>query len=354
MNRSRLLGFCAIVIGLALAVFGLWLLLKPAEYKAVVRFEMQPEVPTDPRAVAAYSQYFLETELPQIVSKAVLTNVIGELRLDAEWGRRYGAGKTPGMDEAFDLLRQRMSINASEGTMTVEISVTDDNPGEAARIANAIAAEYGEYRSECFSNEMELRDKKAEAGYEEETTNITEMEAHFAQLRQKIGPANAALLDEYFSTNGPAHADDEQRSLAGELYQQREAVQANPTDSVQNLKLERLLEQWCDARNELSNNQSNGAALAVRYADYYQTWMSLQWAKDKHEISKEEIEARKRPGGGKPLVYNITIIDPAVAPTSRVGPSRWLRVASLVCGLIMLGTGLYSLRSGASMQILIL
>src|ERR1700744_3811414 len=103
MCKNRFFGLCAVFVGLAFCIVGTWFLLKPAEYRATSRIKIVP-------AVTPENPHFIESDVHEILSKAVLTNVIKELRLDARWGRRYADGRTPGMDETFKLLLSRISI----------------------------------------------------------------------------------------------------------------------------------------------------------------------------------------------------------------------------------------------------
>lgn len=178
---SRLL---VLIIGLALCIGGLCLLLRPAEYRATVQIKIEPDIRDESGTI--YDPYFLETELKAMWSREVLSNVIETLNLNEGWGKRYGGGGTLETDETIKLLRQRLELEPIQNSKLVDISVWDENPDEAARIANAIADAYIKYRNEQHREQFENGIKVLEKQYQEDEAQIQLLQGNVDQLRKQL------------------------------------------------------------------------------------------------------------------------------------------------------------------------
>lgn len=93
-----------------------------------------------------YDPYFVQTEFEVIQSELVLSNVVQALELQSEWRNESADGQKLKAQEAMALLRDKLALNAAKGTGLVEIRAKSDNPEEAAKIANAVAEAYRNYR----------------------------------------------------------------------------------------------------------------------------------------------------------------------------------------------------------------
>jgi Mg-chelatase subunit ChlD len=98
--------------------------------------------------VNLYDPYFVQTEFEVIQSEAVLGKVVSKLELDKSWARNKGTGEKLKTSEAVSLLRKRLDLSAVPNTALVEIRAKADQPEEAARIANAVAEAYAQWRLE--------------------------------------------------------------------------------------------------------------------------------------------------------------------------------------------------------------
>lgn len=94
----------------------------------------------------AYDPYFIQTEFEVIQSERVLGEAIQKLNLKHAWAEKYGGGKDLTTSDTVKLLRDRMRLSAVPNSSLVDIGATSDNPDEAARIANAVAEAYRDYR----------------------------------------------------------------------------------------------------------------------------------------------------------------------------------------------------------------
>ena len=282
MNKRPLFGICASLVGLALFVVGIRLLLKPAEYQATVKIEINEDIgyvkPGSEGSV--YDPYFIETELSTIRGDVVLSNVVQALNLNIGWGKRYAGGKELSTDETIKLLRYRMRIDLLPNTRLAEIQVRDESPDEAARLANTIAEAYRNYRIDLHRREMDLGIKKLEETYEEQATNIVNMETNLEHIAMESNLTNSDLPD---------------------------------------------------------------AILQSRFPNYYGSKMELEKQEDLHKHLKSVIDEDKTIAVF-PRSALVTVVNPAVPPKTPVGPNRWLGGAFLICGLAALIIGSSSSR----------
>jgi capsular polysaccharide biosynthesis protein len=110
---------------------------------------------TDARTpLGPYDPYFLQTQFEVMQSQVVLDKVINEFGLNKAWGRKYANGDTLRPSETLALLKTRLDLRPVRNTSLIEIRVFSDQPAEAARLANAIAESYREYRSHIVPAEI--------------------------------------------------------------------------------------------------------------------------------------------------------------------------------------------------------
>jgi polysaccharide biosynthesis transport protein len=95
-----------------------------------------------------YDPYFIQTEFELIQSEKILTNVIADLNLNEVWGKKFGQGDRLKTTETMLLLKGRIDLRPVRNASLIEIRVYSEDNNEAARIANAIADAYHDYRLE--------------------------------------------------------------------------------------------------------------------------------------------------------------------------------------------------------------
>ena len=93
-----------------------------------------------------YDPYFIQTEFEVIQSQVILSKVIEALDLNKLWGKKYG--QVLKTDETMELLKRQMDLRPVRNTSIIEIRVYDENPEQAAKIANKVAEAYRDYRKE--------------------------------------------------------------------------------------------------------------------------------------------------------------------------------------------------------------
>jgi len=96
-------------------------------------------------SMTSYDPYFVQTTFEVIQSDAVLGKAVDALKLDETWAK-YNGGEKLEKKSAIALLRKRLDLKPVRNSKLVEIGATSKNPEEAAKIANAVAEAYRNYR----------------------------------------------------------------------------------------------------------------------------------------------------------------------------------------------------------------
>ena len=131
--------------------------LLPESFSSTAQISIEPDLPdVDPRDRGYMIRpmadpFFLQTEFKRIQSKPVLYQVIDELKLQEEWGRKY---KQPGAidkSRAYQILKGSIDVRQSHNTTLVEIQAYSDTKDEAPIIANKVAEVYKKVRDKTRS-----------------------------------------------------------------------------------------------------------------------------------------------------------------------------------------------------------
>src|SRR5215472_12139866 len=133
---------------------------------------------------AGYDPYFIQTEFEVIQSQLILEPVINDLKLNVEWGKKYGDGNPLKTDESMELLKGRLALRPVRNTSLIEITVYSDKPDDAARLANKIAEGYKKHRVER-RRDLTLGGIRAlEQRLEEQDQKVREAQANVERLRE--------------------------------------------------------------------------------------------------------------------------------------------------------------------------
>jgi capsular exopolysaccharide synthesis family protein len=140
----------------------------------------------EPQAISNYDPYFIQTEFEVIQSEKVLGKVVDEMNLIVEWGKKYAGGERLKRDEAITLLKGRMDLRPVRNTSLIEIRVFSEKPEEAARIANAIAYAYKDYRKEQKTKMTMGGIDTLAAHYQEHEKNLEDARKKVEELRAQF------------------------------------------------------------------------------------------------------------------------------------------------------------------------
>jgi succinoglycan biosynthesis transport protein ExoP len=126
----------------------IWL---PKQYSSMVQIEVQKDDPevaiAEPhQPMLGTDPYFLTTQFKIIESYRILTNVIAELQLNDKLAQQNGSPTPLSVDETYEFIERRLSVEQTRMTSLIEISVRNQDAGLAARIANQVAESYRKFR----------------------------------------------------------------------------------------------------------------------------------------------------------------------------------------------------------------
>ncbi len=183
--------FLLVVITATLVTFIL-----PPTYASTARVKVERDQPditpiTGQPLNAGYDPYFIQTEFEVMKSEVVLSKVIDSLDLNREWGKKYNGGQTLKPTETMLLLQKRMDLRPVRNTSLIEITVYSEKADEAAKIANAIAEAYRQYRLDERKEQALGGIKTLREQFDDQEQKVKEAQAEVDKLRQKLHISDA-------------------------------------------------------------------------------------------------------------------------------------------------------------------
>ena len=132
----------------------------PESYASTCRIKVEQDATLTAGAIA-YDPQFLQTTFELIQSQLVLGRAVDRLNLNVEWGKKYFNGELLKTSETLQILKGRLSLADVRGTKLIAITVYSDDRNEAARVANAVADAYRDYRVETAAQTGDAARMKA-------------------------------------------------------------------------------------------------------------------------------------------------------------------------------------------------
>ncbi|MGA2279898.1 MAG: polysaccharide biosynthesis tyrosine autokinase [Verrucomicrobiota bacterium] len=166
--------------------------LLPESYASTARIRIEPDIISDIRGVggeapyASYDPYFIQTEFEIIQDRVVLGKVIEALNLNVEWGKKYFGGETLKTPETMEFLKRRMSLMPVRNTKLIGITVYSEDKNDAARLANAIAEAYRNYRLDLRRQLTRNGIKVLEDQFQSEAEQIQAVQTNVDNLRKEL------------------------------------------------------------------------------------------------------------------------------------------------------------------------
>jgi capsular exopolysaccharide synthesis family protein len=163
----------------------------PESYSSTTRMQVDPDINdirglTDTQSYLPYDPYFIQTAFEIIQDQVVLGQVIENLNLNTEWGKKYAGGETLKTSETMELLKKRMTLDTVRNTKLIEITVYSEDKDEAARIANAIAEAYRNYRLNLRMQQSMGGIKVLQESFDQEEEQIDAEQEKVDQLRKEL------------------------------------------------------------------------------------------------------------------------------------------------------------------------
>ncbi len=187
--------FLVVSAGVACLVFGaaaLITFLVPESYVSTARIRVERDA-TDLAPLrdarlggSSYDPYFIQTEFEVIQSELILDRVIGELKLNEAWAKKYGAAGPLQTATARSLLRRMIDLRPVRNTTLIEIRVYSDQPDEAAELANKLAEAYHDYRRDHARQSLLAVQHDSEERIKTQEKRVVAAQEKVARLRKEL------------------------------------------------------------------------------------------------------------------------------------------------------------------------
>jgi len=208
-NHPRNLGFILVGVGLFLIAFGLYGLLRPAEFQSQARITLETLNGSTKAGRTLDDPYWREIEIETIQSDVVLSNVVSRLDLGSVWGNKHYNDQKLSIAETIALLRRHVDVRLVSNTALVDICATSEDPAEAALIANAVAEAYRDWRNGRGRRMMEAGIAELAKQREKVNQQIKNSEDELERLRQELNIPSPEPGIGFSRTNFPVYAEAE-------------------------------------------------------------------------------------------------------------------------------------------------
>jgi capsular exopolysaccharide synthesis family protein len=183
--------FLLVVITATLVTFIL-----PESYASMARIKVERDqsdisFTQDPRIGGTYDPYFIQNEFETIKSERVLTNVVANLNLNEDWGKKYNGGQPLKTHESVARLKAMMDLQPVRNTSFLDVKVYSEKPEEAAALANAVATAYRAYRVDTRQQLSRGGIKALEARWNEQEEKIHSAQTNVDHLREQYNISDA-------------------------------------------------------------------------------------------------------------------------------------------------------------------
>lgn len=139
-----------------------------------------------PVSQAMYDPYFIQTTFELMQSEVVLSNVISDLNLNVEWGKKFFDGEVLKTSETMEILKGRINLMPVRNTKLISITVYSDDKNEAARLANTLASAYHDYRQNLLNEQTVKALDVLQAQFQEEDAQIQTVQSNVTYLQKKF------------------------------------------------------------------------------------------------------------------------------------------------------------------------
>ena len=163
----------------------------PPSYASTTEIEIEPDYVADinvgGQTYATYDPYFIQTEYEIMQDQQVLNRVVDALNLNEVWGKKYNNGEPFKTSETIEFLKRKISLDPVRNTKLIDITVYDDDPQEAADLANGIATAYRDYRLDLQRQRIMGGIKVLQDTFDADAQKIQAMQANVDTLRTNLG-----------------------------------------------------------------------------------------------------------------------------------------------------------------------
>jgi capsular exopolysaccharide synthesis family protein len=164
----------------------------PVSYSSTAQIKIEPDSAADISGMnqgstyTPYDAYFIQTEFKIMQSEIVLGKVIQALDLNNVWGKKYYRGETLKTDETVRLLKQRINLSPERNTKLINITVYSEDKDDAAKLANAIAKAYQNYRLDLHRQYTQGGIDVLDSQFLAEEQKIRDLQTNVDNLRNQL------------------------------------------------------------------------------------------------------------------------------------------------------------------------
>src|ERR1051325_9972026 len=116
----------------------------PETFSSTVRISIEKDAPDIAKLAGdqlpmAFDPYWVQSQFEKIRSKVILNQVVTNLNLSRKYPEKFKEAGELTTAQAYNILKHSIEVQQSRNTTLIEISAFNENPDEAARIANEVA-----------------------------------------------------------------------------------------------------------------------------------------------------------------------------------------------------------------------
>lgn len=138
--------------------------------------------------VVGYNPFFMRTQYEIIQSRQILYQVINNLNLQQVWGEKANDDGAPlSREDAFRELSRSIKVEQFRDTSLISIQVYREDPEEAARIANEVAAVYRDQRLTAKRQEVKRAIEVLEGEVQKQQDRVDRAEQELETVRKDLG-----------------------------------------------------------------------------------------------------------------------------------------------------------------------
>lgn len=173
----------------------LYTLSLPKMYRASTRISVRDDRPdvgvfNQEYGGMIYNPFFLRTQYEIIQSRPILYRVAENMDLARHWGEKMNEDKSPiSKESAYAILQGAVNCEQFRDTTLIAISVTRQNPKEAADIANEVAKVYRDQRLEMKRREVTRGVDAMKSELAKKREVVDELEKKLDALRKELNIA---------------------------------------------------------------------------------------------------------------------------------------------------------------------
>jgi polysaccharide biosynthesis transport protein len=159
-----------------------------ADARMLVREDAMDVDVFERQMLSAYNPFFLRTQYEIIQSRQILYQVINNLNLEQVWGEELHEDGTPlSREEAYGILRSSVRVEQYRDTSLIAVQAFRENPDEAARIANEVAAVYRDQRLSFKRREVKRAIEVLENEMQKQQEKVDQAEEQLEKIRKDLG-----------------------------------------------------------------------------------------------------------------------------------------------------------------------